>query len=384
MLVNSRMTIRRLFWLVIVLALVWIYLLQPVAPRTGPAPVGLNDGWEIDTKANDSIDIAALHKTIEATLDGPFNVHSVIVERRGKLVAEYYQGGRDRSVYGLISAPHSFNATEIHDVRSIGKSLTSLLFGIAQHEGSIGEISTPVVDFYPELNDIVTPEKKQITLKNLLDMSNGLRWQEGGSFFNDELNLMWKNDIPRYVLGHELANKPGTSFNYNGGGTALLADIITRKSHQPLNEYARDNLFQPLGIHDWEWVTDLHGRPMSFSGLRMRPRDLVKIGRLMLNKGRWNNRQVVPQAWVETSLTPEFVTGVSDFKYGHQWWAGTVEWQGKEIPWHAGFGNGGQRLFIVPDLDLVVVTTAGAYDEEPTAIRVNRLLQEIVLSIKTR
>jgi CubicO group peptidase (beta-lactamase class C family) len=82
------------------------------------------------------------------------------------------------------------------------------------------------------------------------------------------------------------------------------------------------------------------------------------------------------------SLTPKFVTGVSNFKYGHQWWAGSAEWQGKTLDWHAGFGNGGQRLFIVPDLDLVVVTTAGAYDEDATTIRVNRLLQEIVRTAK--
>lgn len=379
---GSRKAISRLFWLAIVLVLLWIFVLRPVSSRTGPMPATLNDGWVVDTKTDDSFDTEALHKSIEASFDGPFNIHSVIVERHGKLVAEYYQGGRDRSIYALISARHSFSPTETHDVRSIGKSITSLLFGIAQQGGLIGSTSTPVLDFYPELKDIATPEKKRITLEDVLNMSNGLRWQEGESFFNDELNLMWKKDIPRYVLGHELSKTPGTNFNYNGGGTALLADIITRNSHQSLNEYARDNLFQPLGIHDWEWVTDLHGRPMSFSGLRMRPRDLAKIGRLLLNKGRWNHKQIVPETWIETSLTPKFSTGVGDFKYGHQWWAGTVEWQGKEIPWHAGFGNGGQRLFIVPDLDIVVVTTAGAYDKNTTAIRVNGLLQEIVSAAK--
>lgn len=374
--------IRRLLGLVIVLVIVWIYVLRPVSPRTGPMPVSLNDGWVIDRNAGESFDTGILHRTIETSLDGPFNIHSVIVERHGKLVAEYYQGGSDRSIYALISARHDFSATEIHDVRSIGKSITSLLLGIAQQQDAIGPVSSPVLDFYPELKDIATPEKKRITLEDVLNMSNGLQWQEGQSFFNDELNLMWKKDIPRYVLSHELSKNPGTRFNYNGGGTALLAEIITRNTDQSLDEYARDNLFQPLGIHDWEWVSDLHGRPMSFSGLRMRPRDLAKLGRLVLNKGRWNQKQIVPEAWIETSLQPKFITGVSDFKYGYQWWAGTVEWKGGKIPWHAGFGNGGQRLFIIPALDMVVVTTAGAYDKDATAIRVNRLLQEIVSTAK--
>ena len=370
--------IRRFLWLVIAMTLLWVYVLRPVSPRTGPMPAALNDGWSIDQDAEKDFDTGALHKAIEASLDGPFNIHSVIVERHGRLVAEYYQGGSDRSVYALVSARHNFSPTEIHDVRSIGKSVTSLLFGIAQQQGAIGPTSTPVFDFYPELKDIAIPEKKRITLEDLLNMSNGLDWHEGEGTFNDELKLMWKSDIPRYVLGHDLVKTPGTAFNYNGGGTALLADIITRTTHQKFDDYARDNLFAPLGITDWEWVNDIHGRPLSFSGLRMRPRDLAKIGRLVLNKGRWNNKQIVPEAWIETSLTPKFVTGVSNFTYGHQWWAGSVEWQGKEIPWHAGFGNGGQRLFIVPELDLVVVTTAGAYDEDATAIRVNRLLREIV------
>ncbi len=374
--------IRRFFWLAIALTLLWFYVLRPVSPRTGPMPTVLNDGWTIDRRANDSFDANALHKTIEASLDGPYNLHSVIVERHGKLVAEYYQGGYDRSVYALVSARHSFGPTEKHDVRSIGKSVTSLLFGIAQQQGKTGPMSTPALDFYPELKDIATPGKKRITLEDLLNMSNGLRWHEGEGTFNDEFDLMWKDDIPRYVLRHELDKTPGTVFNYNGGGTALLADIIARNSNEKFDDYANENLFQPLGIHDWEWVNDIHGRPLSFSGLRMRPRDLAKIGRLVLNKGRWNDRQIVPEAWIEASLTPKFVTGVSDFKYGYQWWAGTVEWQGKKIPWHAGFGNGGQRLFIVPDLDLVVVTTAGAYDKDSTAIRVNKLLQEIVKTAK--
>ena len=375
---NTRKKIRYWLLLVIALSLSWVYVLRPVSPRSGPTPLQLNDGWAIETQANNSFDTEALHKTIEASLDGPFNIHSVIVERHGRLVAEYYQGGRDRSVYGLISARHSFSASEVHDVRSISKSVTSLLLGIAQEQGVIGVLSTPVLDFYPELKDIATPDKQRITLEDLLNMSNGLQWHEGQGTFNDELKLMWKGDIPRYVLSHDMEKMPGTAFNYNGGGTALLADIITRNKHQPFDDYARDQLFEPLGIRDWEWVSDIHGRPLAFSGLRMRPRDLAKIGRLMLNNGRWGKKQIVPEAWIDMSLTPKFVTGVSNFKYGHQWWAGSVEWQGKTHAWHAGFGNGGQRLFIVPDLDLVIVTTAGAYDKTATAVRVNRLLQEIV------
>lgn len=366
----------------VVLALGWFCWPFGMSPRSGPAPVFIGDGWGVAPPAASGFDEPALHQALSTALDGPFNLHSLLVERHGFLVAEQYQGGRDRSVYGLISRPHAFGPTTRHDVRSIGKSVTSLLVGIALQKGLIGKPSTPLLDLYPELSDLATPEKKAITLEHLLTMSSGLAWRESDGPINDELRLFWKGAPARYVLSHPMAATPGSRFNYNGGGTAILADLIGRATGKPFQDFARRELFEPLGIQDWEWVADLHGRAMPFNGLRLRPRDLAKIGRLVLDQGRWQGRQVVPEEWIRASLEPRLATGVSDFRYGYQWWAGTVTWQGQTLAWNAGFGNGGQRLFLVPNLDLVVVTTAGAYDQAPTARRVNRLLQEIVATVK--
>lgn len=363
-------------------ALLWANCSFHVAPRTGPAPAAIGDGWDVKSPAASGFDEAALHQVLKAAMDGPFNLHSILVERRGHLVAEHYQGGRDRSVYGLFSRPHDFGPTVRHDVRSIGKSVTSLLFGIAIQKGIVPKVSTPVLDLYPELADLATPEKGTITLEHLLTMSNGLAWHEGEGLINDEFHLIWKGRPARFVLKHPMATPPGSTFNYNGGGTAILADLISRATGKPFKDFARKEFFEPLGIQDWEWVADLHGRAMPFNGLRLRPRDLAKIGRLVLNHGRWQDRQLVPEEWIKASLKPRLVTGVADFRYGYQWWAGTVPWQGGTLSWNAGFGNGGQRLFLVPDLDLVVVTTAGAYDQLVTARRVNQLLQEIVATVK--
>ena len=110
----------------------------------------------------------------------------------------------------------------------------------------------------------------------------------------------------------------------------------------------------------------------------MLPRDFLKIGRLVLNKGQWQGRQLIDPFWISASMTPKFDTGVRNFRYAFQWWAGEVNWQGRKLVWHAGFGNGGQRLYVVPELNLAIVTTAGAYDELPSAIRVNHLVQEII------
>lgn len=349
-----------------------------MSPRTGPAPESLTDGWAIDAPAAQGIDVVRLNRVATALLDAPLNVHGVLLERHGKLVAEYYQGGMDRSVYALISTRHSFGPTTKQDIRSIGKSITSLLYGAALDEGKVPPLSTPVLDLYPRLADIATREKRRITVGDLLNMASGLSWHEGDILVNDELRLFWKPDIPRYVLSHSMQSAPNTAFNYNGGGTAILADIIRRGTGMALDEYARDRLFKPLGIRDWEWVTDVHGRPMAFNGLRMRPRDLLKIGRLVLDDGQWQGKQIVPAAWIRQSMAPIFRTDVRDYRYGRQWWGGVAQWRGHPIEWHAGFGNGGQRLYIIPALDMVVVTSAGAYDEVPTAIRVNDLVQQVV------
>ena len=365
-----------------VLFSLWACVLRPVSPRMGPAPVDIGDGWKHGTPAAQGIDGVALDRAISSLLDAPLNVHGVLVERHGQLVAEYYQGGRDRSVYALVSTRRSFGPAIRQDVRSTGKSVTGLLYGIALQEGKVPAPSTRVLAAYPRLADLATPARQHIRIDDLLNMASGLRWQEGGKGLNDELRLFWKRDIARYVLGHDMAVAPNTRFNYNGGGTALLADLITRGSGQSLDAYARARLFEPLGIHDWEWVADVHGRPMAFNGLRMRPRDLLKIGRLVLDHGSWQGRQIVPSAWIDQSLAPRFATDVRDYRYGQQWWAGTARWHGRAMPWHAAFGNGGQRLYLVPGLDLAIVTSAGAYDQDPTAIRVNNLVQEVIDSVE--
>jgi CubicO group peptidase (beta-lactamase class C family) len=375
-------TVGRAIVVLCLLFLLWVMVLRPISPRLGSDPIDLQDGWQLSAPSREGIDEAALLNAIERLLDAPLNVHSVLVERHGHLLAEYYQGGKDRSVYGLISMRRSLGPSDRHDVRSIGKSVTSLLYGIALQQGKVPAVSASVFDAYPELSDLALADKQGITIESLLNMASGLQWQEGGVGLNDELSLFWKSDIARYVLSHGLAVAPNTMFNYNGGGTAILADLISRGTGQALDVYARAQLFEPMGIEDWEWVGDLHGRPMAFNGLRLRPRDLLKLGRLVLNQGQWHGRQLVPKAWIENSMTPLFDTDVRNYRYAYQWWSGTADWHGRSLPWHAGFGNGGQRLYVVPELDLAVVTLAGAYDETPTAIRVSDLIQEIVNCVK--
>lgn len=360
----------------------WLFWLRPVGERTGPTPAAIGDGWALSTPAAEGFDEASLLAATRRLLDRPLNVHSVLVERHGRLVAEFYQGGRDRSVYSVLPVRHKFGSMTLHDVRSVGKTVTSLLYGIALAERKVPDPGERLSAVFGHLDGAGAPNARRIRIRDLLDMSSGLAWTEGTPEVNDELRLFWKHDLPAYVLGRPMAAEPGTTFNYNGGGTALLAQIVADGTGLPIDRYAAERLFAPMGIRSWQWVEDMHGRPMAFNGLRLRPRDLLKFGRLVLDRGRWNARQLVPATWIADSWAPGRATGVANFTYRAQWWSGTVEWKGQRVAWHAGFGNGGQRLFVVPALDIAIVTTAGAYDELPTAIAVNRYAQDVVSTVR--
>ncbi|HJU17836.1 MAG TPA: serine hydrolase [Stellaceae bacterium] len=146
--------------------------------------------------------------------------------------------------------------------------------------------------------------------------------------------------------------------------TALLAGIVQRTSGRPIDSLARDELFGPLGIADVEWVRYADGTPNAVSGLRMRPRDLAKIGQIVLNGGVWNEKRIVSARWIEQSLAPQ-INGEGLFFYGFQWWLGRSLVERREIKWISAVGWGGQRLYIVPSLHLVVVVMAGLYDNPP-------------------
>jgi CubicO group peptidase (beta-lactamase class C family) len=198
-------------------------------------------------------------------------------------------------------------------------------------------------------------------------MSSGMAWDENLPWTdprNDEPHLGSEADPIRYVLAKPIAAPLGTIWNYNGGGTDLLGSIIERVSGKPFDAFAREALFEPLGITDWEWKRYRNGKIAPAAGLRLRPRDAARIGQLVLNRGAWKGQQIVSAAWIAESITPRFQAigyfgGL--FFYGYQWWLGRTLSGDKEVTWVAGMGLGGQRLVMVPDLDLIVMTTSGLY-----------------------
>ncbi|WP_243315211.1 serine hydrolase domain-containing protein [Geothrix paludis] len=367
-------------WVLLLLhALAHAQAASPVAPLETPALAG--DGWQRLSPAEAGFDPARLHALLLEMMDGRANLHGVVVERHGRLVAEAYRTGRDRTVNSLFAHTRAFGPEVRHDARSVGKSVIGLLVGVALAQGRLKRVDTPVLEFYPEFPELASPERRAITLEHLLGMSSGLAWHEGGDGPDDEHKLMWKWTPVYHPLSRPVAVAPGTVFNYNSGGALLLADILARATGMPWTEYARTALFEPLGIRDVEWVGDFLGRPMAYTGLRMRPRDMAKLGRLVLNRGQWQGRQIVPSAWIDASLTPRLRTGFDDTGYGYLWWTGSAAWHDRAVPWAAAFGNGGQRIFVAPDLDLCVVITAGAYGDLKVARQVNAFFREIVATV---
>ncbi len=329
-------------------------------------PTTLDDGWTIASPESVGLDSARLCAMAARLKEIQANVHAVVIVRHGRLVFEQYFSGPDER--WDVAGQYDYDATTKHDIRSASKSVISLLVGIAIDRKLIASADEPVVKFFPEYPDLKSPGWDQVTLRHLLTMSSGMQWDENRGWNdpkNDEPHLSSEADPIRYILSKSIAKPPDTVWTYNGGGTDLLGNILERVSGKPLEAFAREVLFQPLGITDLEWRTyPKNGKIASAIGLRIRPRDAAKIGQLVLNRGAWSGRPVVSPAWIEQSVRPRFqaigyFSGL--FFYGQQWWMGRSIAQETEVKWIAAMGSGGQRLFIVPDRDLVVMTTSGLY-----------------------
>jgi len=339
-------------------------------------PVARDDGWRVASVTEDQlIDRDALCRMADRLAAGDANIHGVLVARGGRLVFERYFRGADEipgRFYGRRVANVTFDADTLHDMKSVSKSVASLALGIAIDRGLIRGVDEPIFSFFPELSDLRSPEKDRIQLSHVLSMSMGLAWVEAtpatGDFDNDEARMRMASDPCRYVLGRPVTAAAGQEFFYNTGALALVAAIVRRATGRPLDEFARATLFEPLGITGAEW-TRVRGETDAGGGLRLRPRDMAKIGQLVLAGGRWNDRQVVSKAWIETSTAPKIKT--TDGQYGYLWWLGRTLLNGREVHWVGALGRGGQSIRIVPELDLVVVVTAGYYqDYSPRAFQV--------------
>ncbi|MCW7503303.1 serine hydrolase domain-containing protein [Leptospira paudalimensis] len=369
---------------------------EPPKSQICPKPI-LDREWQILTNIETEFDQNQLCGYVNEIASEESEFHSFLIERHGKIVTEVYNTRPDHPFnkrYGTrfpFDGETQFDANTLHDVRSVSKSVVSLLFGIAIDKKIIDGVDVSVLSYYPDLQIPKNDPKQNISWKHLLTMSSGLDWEEWryGFLFSDETRLLWKKDLPQFFFDRDLIHTPGTNFNYNGGGTSVISDILTKKTNKSLKELAKEWLFNPLEIHNFEWVEDRNGRALAHAGLRLKPRDMLKLGRLVLNGGNWKGKQIISKQWLNDSFKKQINSQVKIFRkdgnplfYGYQWWLGETILAEKKIPWSVALGNGGQLIFAFPSFDMVIVTTAGGYGDPTTIQRILEAVEKILTTVK--
>jgi CubicO group peptidase (beta-lactamase class C family) len=295
---------------------------SPTATKPSPKPPPLA------AAKHEGFSVAKL-RAAERRLSETRQLLSVLVQRHGHLVLERYYHGASRD------RPWS--------VFSVTKSVVSALIGMAIRDGRLEGVDQKLVDVFPDkLLDDADPRIRTITLRDLLTMTAGYR-NENTPFETD--------DWVRALLNRPLASDPGAIFSYDDGSAHLLSAVLTKATGVPAATFARRTLFGPLGIDPGRWNTDGQGRSLGSGGLFLRPRDMLRIGQLYLQKGRWGERQIVPSAWVRES-TRKQISIPGGYAYGYLWWIDTGPHGG-----YLALGYRGQTIAVFPRLALVVTTT---------------------------
>ncbi len=297
-------------------------------------PQAHNDGWAISTPEAEGLNVAALADVYAKAQKMPY-IHSLLVLRHGKLVAERYFNGY--TVYAADS------------VKSVSKSILSALVGIALHQGHLKSVEQNLATLLPDVvSETQYADKIPITLKHLMTMNSGLVSVSNNTYRAWVQSPNWVT----HVLDKPLSMMPGMGFSYSTADSHLVAVALAKAVGISAFDFAQQNLCKPLGIRLTAWKTDPQGYSRGGNDMYLTPRDMAKFGLLYLNKGRYNGKQIVPAAWVETSTATHVTLSGSD--YGYYWWKHHFEAH-EAIAAH---GYGGQFIFVVPTLDMVIVTTA--------------------------
>ena len=293
------------------------------------------------------------------------NRHSLLIFKDNKLVLERYFKGKDE-IWGDDLGMRQHTDTSLHDMRSVSKSIVSACIGIAIAQGKIKSVDERIFDFFKEYHQFRNDGREQLTIRHLLTMTSGIKWNEQVPYNhpeNSEILMSRSPDPLKFVLSQPLIDTPGKTWNYNGGTTEVLARIIEKTTGKNVYVFAKEFLFAPLGITKSYWTT-IPGTttPAAASGLRLTSRDALKFGVLYLRNGKWQNKQVIPAQFVKESLTSH-VDRPGGGGYGFQFWIISEKNNGKTHSLPTAVGNGDQRIFIDSINNMVVVMTAGNYNQ---------------------
>ncbi|PFD98405.1 6-aminohexanoate hydrolase [Bacillus cereus] len=267
-------------------------------------------------------------------------VNTFLVYQQGELTTKYYKTKEC--------------ANNLYKINSITKSIVSILIGIAIDKGYISDIHTSIAKWIPH----VPKEKKGLTIYHLLTMTTGEEWKEFGNGVVFPNDFVESDNWIKYILQKPLIEEIGTKMNYNSGSSHLLSYILQVATGKTTELFAKEYLFNPLQITEYEWQQDPQNIYVGGFGVKMKGEDLLKIGLLCLQNGFWSGEKIVSSSWIEQSSKPRFLTYEHVGAYGYHWWI--LDNERFHIPYYIFFamGYGGQYIIIVPQLELVAVISS--------------------------
>jgi CubicO group peptidase (beta-lactamase class C family) len=293
------------------------------------------------------------------------HIHSIIITKNNRLVFEEYF--------------HGYNREYLHDIRSSFKSISSLLLGKAIMQSERIKVDNPILNYYPEYK-ISDRKKKDITIHHALTMSTGLKLE-------DEDEMQWSNnDWVAYKLSLPMEHESGEKYEYSSGGMNLLTGVIQKSTEKYLPLFFYEEVLLPMGIQKFQMRISPKGRAYLPGDFYLRPIDLTKFGMLVLNDGKWNNQQIITSDWINISTQP-YIKGSwpKDSDYGYLWRLLERNVGGKKMKTIEAWGNGGQFLIIIPEVEMTITFTGGNYnlfpemEEKPFEILEKYILQAVML-----
>lgn len=310
------------------------------------------------------LDKTLLNEMMSKIVDGTLpNVHSVLIIKDGKLVFEEYF--------------YEYNKTKLHELRSATKSFVSALTGIAIDKGLIKSKDETVLSYFPEYTfKNLNEDKRVISIKNLLTNQSGLDCDISNP--RSEGNETTMNNSPdwiQYTLDLPMIDVPGGKGMYCSGNPIILGRIIEKATKMPLPEFAKQTLFKDIGIKNfvWNFKPDTSSAE-TFCQLYLSPRDMGKLGLLYLNQGLWNGKQVISKEWIKESLTKQTV--IQGVNYGYLWWLKDLDVKGTRYNGKAAQGNGGQKIYIWEEQNMVTIVTGGNYNSQSPS---DEIIQKYIL-----
>lgn len=355
-----------------------VALVSSAQTRTAGQPT--SDDW--DTTSAESVRLSAsrLEEMDKAIRAGDFKkITSVLVAKDNKLVFESYYD--DAGLNGL------------RNTRSATKTVTAMLLGIAINQGLLSGVDVPVMKFFSDKRPLLNPDprKERITIEDLLTMSSFLECDDSNQFSRGNEERMYLiEDYIKFTLDLPIRGFPGwvtkpkdsphgRSFSYCTAGAVTLGGVLERSTKMSVVDFAAKNLFAPLNIQKADWQFTPTGMVMTGGGLGLRSRDLLKLGQLYANGGDWHGKRVISRAWVSKSFQPHAQVD-DETEYGYLWWLRSFKSGDRRIRGYLMQGNGGNKVAVLPDLNIVVVITTTNYNIPGAHELSDKLLSDYILA----